>query len=81
MRVKQLIELLQQCNQEAKVIMSADSEGNAFAPLDEVDAECLYSPEGRWGEGVLWDEESLEIEYGEEEDWPEGLEPAVGLWP
>jgi hypothetical protein len=35
MKVKELIKLLQECNQEADVVLSSDSEGNSYALMGE----------------------------------------------
>ena len=43
MKVKELIKTLKELNQEAIVIMSKDSEGNMFSPLDDIESS-VYIP-------------------------------------
>lgn len=43
MKVSELILLLNQLEPDAEIILSRDSEGNEFAPVDEV-SQGLYSP-------------------------------------
>jgi hypothetical protein len=45
MKVNDLIELLKSFPPNAEVIISKDSEGNEFSPVDEV-SSVLYSPKG-----------------------------------
>lgn len=46
MKVSELISILSQFEPDAEIVLSSDSEGNGFAPVDEV-SEGLYSPSGR----------------------------------
>lgn len=46
MKVSELISVLSQFEPEAEIVLSSDSEGNEFAPVNEV-SQCLYSPHGR----------------------------------
>ena len=51
MKVKELIELLKQENQEKLVIMSSDGEGNSFSPLcDFGDTDCYLADSTYSGE-------------------------------
>lgn len=52
MKVKELIEKLQQCNPEDVVILSKDEEGNGFYVLDKV--EDVYDGEDGQKAVVLW---------------------------
>jgi hypothetical protein len=57
MKVNDLIELLKSFPSDAEVIISKDSEGNEFSPIDEVSL-VLYSPNGR-GEIYAQNEKEL----------------------
>ena len=46
MKVSELISLINQFEPDAEIVLSHDSEGNGFAPVDEV-SQGLYSPHGR----------------------------------
>lgn len=46
MNVGELVSILSQFEPEAEIVLSRDSEGNGFAPVDEV-SRGLYSPCGR----------------------------------
>ena len=46
MNVSELISILNQFEPDAEIVLSRDSEGNGFAPVDEV-SRGLYSPHGR----------------------------------
>lgn len=46
MKVNELISILSQFEPDAEIVLSSDSEGNGFAPVDEV-SQGLYSPHGR----------------------------------
>lgn len=70
MKTKELIELLSELNPELEVVMSKDSEGNAFSP---VDAYCLgqYFPESTWSGDFIGEDD---MDDGKDID-------AVVLWP
>lgn len=73
--VKELIAALQQCEQNARVVMSKDGEGNSFSPLSEVETG-LYVSETTWmGEFISPDDD------GDKEVDLDAGEPAVALWP
>lgn len=46
MKVSKLISILSRFEPDAEIVLSSDSEGNGFAPVDEV-SQGLYSPSGR----------------------------------
>jgi hypothetical protein len=79
--VLELIEKLKECDPKRIVIMSADSEGNNFSPLADME-ECAYRAETTWygesGPEKLTPE--LEERGFTEEDIIDG-EPALCLWP
>lgn len=43
MKVAEFIKILRQCSPDAEIMLSKDSEGNGFYPIDEI-ASVLYSP-------------------------------------
>lgn len=85
MKVKELVERLKLCNQNAEVVLSVDEEGNRFNSLFDIAAtNQVFIPE--WNE-VRFKELNSNLEkmgYTEEDvyssDMPEGVE-AVVLWP
>ena len=76
MNVKELIEHLQKLPQEAEVIMSKDSEGNAFSPYVDFSDKYHYVPEST-SCGYLWGYDDEE----EESEKPDNAVPCVVLWP
>ncbi len=52
MIVSELITLLQECPQDAQVILQKDAEGNGYSPLEGADDECMYVPESTWSGDV-----------------------------
>ena len=48
MKVKELLDILKDENQEAEVIMSSDSEGNKYSPLAEYESNLSYIPYNGW---------------------------------
>jgi hypothetical protein len=79
MRIKELIKILQTMDQERIVVMSADSEGNSYAPLRNIDDNSVYVAEDHEiGLEKLTPE--LEKQHYSEEDVREG-EPCVVFWP
>lgn len=90
MKIKELIELLQQIeDQDALVVMSRDSEGNSFSPLAEPDynENWRYFPDSTWsGEMQMTKLTDEWIEQGfTDEDVVEDTKgrsvSAVVLWP
>lgn len=78
MKVKELIEVLQQLPQDAIVILQKDSEGNGYSPLSGAEP-CHYVAETTWS-GEVRDHEDMKHECeleGEECPAPN----AVVLWP
>lgn len=73
--VRKLIELLQQEEPDALVVLSRDPEGNQYSPLGHMRSGMTYAHERDWfftGEVYGPDEEV---------DLPGDTEPAVVLWP
>jgi hypothetical protein len=85
MKVKRLIELLSQVDQDREIVMSKDSEGNYFSPLHNIEP-ALYVPETTW-HGETYPEELTEEmkERGfSEDDMYHGAadyQHAIVLWP
>lgn len=76
MKVKELIEQLDELDPEAEVILQKDSEGNGYSPC--VGAEsCIYIPESTW-DGQVYNKEDLDKD--EEADTSKQV-AAVVLWP
>lgn len=64
MKVKELIEKLQQCNPDDLVILAKDIEGNGYSPAGTI-SEDMYTPESTWsGEVSLRELTSEDEEQG-----------------
>ena len=81
MKVRRLIELLENIDGDRAVVMSQDGEGNSFSPLHSIET-CAYAADTTWrgevGPEVLT-KEDRERGYGDE-DIVDGV-PALCLWP
>ncbi len=81
MKVKDLIEILEKVDQNRIVILSKDSEGNTFSPLDFIQSNANYAEEDSCFGEVGFEELTEELkEFYTEEDVIEG-KPALILWP
>ena len=87
MKVRELIEALNECDPEALVVLSSDGEGNRFSPVDGYDDRQVYIPETTWSGSTKFAELTPELEkagYDEEdcvdEDETDAV-PCVILWP
>ena len=92
-KVKELIELLKTLPQDYDVILSKDSEGNAFSPMPNDNNYCLvfYAAETTWHGDIYGEEDYLYLnEYliEKQEKTKEEIkkeykrkENAVVLWP
>jgi hypothetical protein len=80
MKVKELIEELTKVNPEAVVVLSIDSEGNAYNEVHSMSNEYNWKP--LWGEiGLKKLTEELEADgWTEEDTMPDGVD-CVLLWP
>ncbi len=79
MKVSELIAILEDIDPDTLVIMSADSEGNYYNKLSEVDEVVFDKREQEIGYSELT-EELEEAGYGEEDIIEDGV-PAVCFWP
>lgn len=83
MKVKELIKLLAEENQEAEVIMSSDGEGNSYSPfycLGDVDT---YKADSTWSGDMGYSKLTKELKdagYGDGDIITDG-KPAVLLCP
>jgi len=70
MKVKELIEQLNDIDPELEVICQRDSEGNGYSPLEGVDANAIYIAETTWSgdvydrSGTAEDADMAESEWG-----------------
>lgn len=81
MKVRELIKFLKGFDKEAIVIMSQDSEGNGFSPLNELTA-MAYTANNSWSGEVGLTELTPELEAnGYSEDDVVVGEACVVLWP
>jgi hypothetical protein len=76
MKVKELLEILNDVDPEAEVIMSSDGEGNSFSPCADHSAQYRYEADSTW-RGELVSEDPDEFD---EERWDAAI-PCVVLWP
>lgn len=86
MTVQELLEILEQMDPSARVVIALDAEGTEFAPIEDYQ-EGLFN--SRLGEFYV-DEEELEYEYDDDyveenpidpKDKNHSGTPAVALWP
>ena len=79
MKVRELIDLLEEkCDPDDEVIMSSDSEGNNFSPLEDYSTSYNYN-DGEIGLKILV---PIDIKNGyTEEDVMEDGVPCIILWP
>ena len=63
MKVKNLIDILNQCNPEAEVVCSQDGEGNGYSCLDEVDSGINADLSRRWDVDMLNYHRDTEARY------------------
>lgn len=85
MTIKELIKLLQDCDENDLVILAKDSVGNGFSPLSEISKD-MYTPEStRSGEVSLREltPEDEQKGYTQEDvgDPEKGAVNCVTLWP
>ena len=80
MKVRDLLEYLQDEDPEREVILAKDAEGNEFSPLDEamVTADANYVAESTWSGRVLDDEEyEQELEDSKDDDGLSDMPPRI----
>ena len=77
MKVKELIEILKECDPEDLIVLSKDPEGNGYKEARTYDM-CRFT-EGEIGLREL-DEEHKELGYEKEDVFDEG-EDCIVLWP
>lgn len=82
MKVKELIEILQQEDPERLVILSKDAEGNNYSPLADCSTSA-YEAECTWSGYIGLEELTPELikEGYTEEDVLEDGKPCLVLWP
>ena len=73
MKVKELVEILQSCDQEVEVILQKDSEGNGYSPLAGGEG-AVYEAETTYS-GTVYSEQDLKDGYGK------AFQPCVVLYP
>lgn len=79
MKVKYLLEILQECNPDDVVIMSRDAEGNGYSPLADYSDEYNYLAESDWaGDIYPRDSNNPDWDYIPQGDGEIGC---VVLWP
>lgn len=52
MKVKELIEQLNNMDPEAEIILQKDAEGNGYSPLSGADHNAVYIPDCTWADDV-----------------------------
>lgn len=82
MKVKELRELLENCNDDDLIVMSKDAEGNTFTLLSDIDSDSyVYDSQGWWGDVYLRELSDDDLCNGyTEEDLGPG-ENCIILWP
>ena len=84
MKVRELIEMLREHDQEREVIMAKDAEGNGFSPFYEA-ATASYRADSKWSGEIGLEPADLtpaqkKQGYSEEDALEDGV-PALVLWP
>lgn len=81
MKVKDLIETLQQLPQGADVYLSTDAEGNSYSVVDAFGLPYIHKDDVQYGrvESLYWERDLKEDGWTPEEI--EDLEKVVVLWP
>jgi hypothetical protein len=77
MKVKELLELLNDVDPEAEVVLSSDGEGNSFSPCADYSPQYRYEADSTWNGELVSAEDPDEFD---EERWNEAV-PCVVLWP
>ena len=68
MKLRELVEKLQELDQDLEVVISKDSEGNTYSPLDGWNDDILYFPNGEVFD-TKWSAHDACFEY--EDEWEE----------
>lgn len=68
MKVKKLIKLLEDLDEDATVILAKDAEGNSFSPLSDITDDCKYAAHNSWSGYLL----AKDVKKGKD---------AIVLWP
>lgn len=69
MKVKELIEILKDCDPNAQVVMQKDAEGNGYSPLAGADHEAVYIAESTWSGMVYSTEWTADDACMDENEW------------
>jgi hypothetical protein len=73
MKVKDLIESLQQMDPDLEIIMQKDSEGNGYSPLAGVDPDGIYVADSTYSGDVYTASWSAGDACMDDEEWAEML--------
>ena len=68
MKVRELMSFLSSQDPKAEVIMSSDSEGNNYSPLNSYDLG-YYEAENTWSGNAYYEEWTAEDNCMEEDEW------------
>jgi len=77
MKVKDLINQLQQLPEDQLVILRKDAEGNSHSPLSGIDGACIYIKDNTWSGDVYSLDWSADDAGMSEEEWAK--EKAFGV--
>lgn len=69
MKVKELIMILSEFDQNAEVILQKDAEGNGYSPLAGADHDAVYVPESTWSGSVYSTSWTADDACMEESEW------------
>lgn len=87
MTVKELKEILKDCNDNDLVVLQKDAEGNGYSPLDGADDNSVYIPDSTWSGEVRYKKLTAQMRkagYTKEDTAKVGEDGAVAcvvLWP
>lgn len=73
MKVRDLLNILKQCDLDAEVMLSTDEEGNYYSNCTGYTKDCSFKDQGGWNG-------KFEAEYIEEDKSKDGI-PCIVLYP
>lgn len=82
MNVGELRKAIEGVADDVIVVMSADSEGNDYSPLNEVSiGRYHYYPHSSWSGDIITNESHVDEDDEDPEPIPEDAVPCVVVWP
>ena len=79
MKIRELIEKLNELDPDLEIIIQKDAEGNGYSPLAGIDSDGIYIKETSWHGEVYDSNWSADDAAMEEEEWSELLKQPRAL--